>query len=60
MRDGSDPGYIRPWSVSHVPPLFLRLTYHRVWILWLFLGPVFGSIAIQWYIFVAVSINAPS
>ncbi|CAE6444373.1 unnamed protein product, partial [Rhizoctonia solani] len=34
--EGSDPGYLRPWF----------------WILWLFLGPVFGSIAMQWYIFV--------
>ncbi|KAG8744472.1 hypothetical protein FRC11_013448, partial [Ceratobasidium sp. 423] len=31
-----DPGYIRPWF----------------WILWLFLGPVLGSIALQWYIFI--------
>ncbi|KAJ1309694.1 hypothetical protein OPQ81_006459 [Rhizoctonia solani] len=35
LEDPSDPGYLRPWF----------------WILWLFLGPVFGSIAIQWYIF---------
>ncbi|KEP49369.1 ABC transporter [Rhizoctonia solani 123E] len=34
--EDSDPGYLRPWF----------------WILWLFLGPVLGSIAMQWYIFV--------
>ncbi|EUC62287.1 P-loop nucleoside triphosphate hydrolase, partial [Rhizoctonia solani AG-3 Rhs1AP] len=32
-----DPGYFRPWF----------------WILWLFLGPVIGSIALQWYTFIA-------
>lgn len=26
-----------------------------VWIIWLLLGPVFGAIAVQWYIFTAVS-----
>lgn len=26
-----------------------------VWIVWLFLGPVLGAIAVQWYIFTAVS-----
>ncbi|KAH7340935.1 hypothetical protein B0J17DRAFT_612426 [Rhizoctonia solani] len=31
-----DLGYIRPWF----------------WILWLFLGPVIGSIAFHWYIFI--------
>ncbi|KAF8744087.1 P-loop containing nucleoside triphosphate hydrolase protein, partial [Rhizoctonia solani] len=33
---GEEPGFIRPWF----------------WILWLFLGPVIGSIAFQWYIFI--------
>ncbi|CAE6498063.1 unnamed protein product, partial [Rhizoctonia solani] len=36
LEDPSDPGFLRPWF----------------WILWLFLGPVLGSIAMQWYIFV--------
>ncbi|CEL51761.1 ATP-binding cassette transporter abc4 OS=Schizosaccharomyces pombe (strain 972 / ATCC 24843) GN=abc4 PE=3 SV=1 [Rhizoctonia solani AG-1 IB] len=35
-QKGEDPGFIRPWF----------------WILWLFLGPVVGSIAFQWYIFI--------
>ncbi|CAE6479744.1 unnamed protein product [Rhizoctonia solani] len=35
-QKGEEPGFIRPWF----------------WILWLFLGPVIGSIAFQWYIFI--------
>ncbi|TCD68834.1 hypothetical protein EIP91_009701 [Steccherinum ochraceum] len=37
METGGEDAVIRPWF----------------WILWLFLGPALGSIAIQWYIFVA-------
>ncbi|CAE7169341.1 unnamed protein product [Rhizoctonia solani] len=37
VRKGEDLGCIRPWF----------------WILWLFLGPVIGSIAFQWYTFIA-------
>ncbi|KAG9098020.1 hypothetical protein FS749_004906 [Ceratobasidium sp. UAMH 11750] len=36
LQSPAEPGFFRPW----------------VWILWLFLGPVIGSIAMQWYIFV--------
>ncbi|KAG9126177.1 hypothetical protein FRC07_004584 [Ceratobasidium sp. 392] len=36
LQNPADPGFFRPW----------------VWILWLFLGPVLGSIAMQWYIFI--------
>ncbi|QRW14592.1 ABC transporter transmembrane region [Ceratobasidium sp. AG-Ba] len=36
LQDPTNPGFFRPW----------------VWIAWLFLGPVIGSIAMQWYIFI--------
>ncbi|KAJ1309716.1 hypothetical protein OPQ81_006481 [Rhizoctonia solani] len=36
IETNGDLGYIRPWF----------------WILWLFLGPVVGSIAFHWYIFI--------
>ncbi|KAG9103574.1 hypothetical protein FRC06_009826 [Ceratobasidium sp. 370] len=36
LQNPAEPGFFRPW----------------VWILWLFLGPVVGSIAMQWYIFI--------
>ncbi|KAF8610641.1 hypothetical protein BDV93DRAFT_484022 [Ceratobasidium sp. AG-I] len=36
LEDPTDPGYFRPW----------------VWVMWLFLGPVIGSIAMQWYLFI--------
>lgn len=39
LEPGGKDAVVRPW----------------VWILWLFIGPVGGTIAIQWYIFVAVS-----
>jgi hypothetical protein len=26
----------------------------RVWVLWLFLGPVIGSLVMQWYLFLTV------
>ncbi|KAF8608398.1 hypothetical protein BDV93DRAFT_519443 [Ceratobasidium sp. AG-I] len=35
LENPADPGYFRPW----------------VWVMWLSLGPVIGSIALQWYIF---------
>ncbi|CAE6442804.1 unnamed protein product [Rhizoctonia solani] len=35
LEDPSQPGYFRPW----------------VWVLWLFLGPVIGAVAMQWYVF---------
>ncbi|KAF8610181.1 P-loop containing nucleoside triphosphate hydrolase protein [Ceratobasidium sp. AG-I] len=35
LEDPTDPGYFRPW----------------VWVMLLFLGPVIGAIAIQWYNF---------
>lgn len=35
LEDPFQPGYFRPW----------------VWILWLFLGPITGAIAMQWYVF---------
>ncbi|KAE9395907.1 P-loop containing nucleoside triphosphate hydrolase protein [Gymnopus androsaceus JB14] len=37
LEPGGQDAVVRPW----------------VWILWLFIGPVGGTIAIQWYIFVA-------
>ncbi|KEP45171.1 ABC transporter, partial [Rhizoctonia solani 123E] len=37
IQKHEDPGYFRPWF----------------WILWLFLGPVIGSMALQWYTFIA-------
>lgn len=40
MENGGDDMTVRPWF----------------WILWLLLGPILGSIAVQWYVFVAVSI----
>ncbi|KAG8697036.1 hypothetical protein FRC09_008111, partial [Ceratobasidium sp. 395] len=36
LQNPAEPAFFRPW----------------VWILWLFLGPVIGSIAMQWYIFI--------
>lgn len=41
LETGGHDATVRPW----------------LWILWLFLGPVVGSITFQWYIFVAVSTN---
>ncbi|CEL54793.1 ATP-binding cassette transporter abc4 OS=Schizosaccharomyces pombe (strain 972 / ATCC 24843) GN=abc4 PE=3 SV=1 [Rhizoctonia solani AG-1 IB] len=35
MENPSEPGYLRPW----------------VWVIWLFLGPVIGSLVMQWYLF---------
>ncbi|KAI0793372.1 hypothetical protein C8Q75DRAFT_749936 [Abortiporus biennis] len=37
LETGGDNAVVRPW----------------VWVSWLFFGPVLGSIAVQWYIFVA-------
>ncbi|CAE6385646.1 unnamed protein product [Rhizoctonia solani] len=39
MENPSEPGYLRPW----------------VWVLWLFLGPVIGSLAMQWYLYLTSS-----
>ncbi|QRW27528.1 ABC transporter transmembrane region [Rhizoctonia solani] len=39
LETPSDPGYLRPWF----------------WILWLLIGPIFGSIAWQWYIFLKMN-----
>ena len=38
LETGGKDTFVRPWF----------------WIMWLLLGPVIGSIAVQWYIFVAV------
>ena len=38
LETGGKGATIRPW----------------VWIIWLFMGPTVGSIAFQWYIFIAV------
>ncbi|QRW00073.1 ABC transporter transmembrane region [Ceratobasidium sp. AG-Ba] len=37
LEHPAEPGFFRPW----------------VWVVWLFAGPTIGSIAMQWYIFVA-------
>jgi hypothetical protein len=39
LEPGGHEVVIRPWF----------------WILWLFIGPVAGTLSIQWYIFIAVS-----
>ncbi len=42
LEPGGETAVVRPWF----------------WILWLFIGPVGGTISIQWYIFIAVSLYA--
>ncbi|KAF8883972.1 hypothetical protein BD779DRAFT_1787388 [Infundibulicybe gibba] len=37
LESGGEDAFIRPW----------------VWVLWLFLGPLLGSISFQWYIYIA-------
>ncbi|KAF8671537.1 P-loop containing nucleoside triphosphate hydrolase protein [Rhizoctonia solani] len=39
LDNPSEPGYFRPW----------------VWVIWLFFGPVIGSLAMQWYLFLTSS-----
>jgi hypothetical protein len=41
LETGGESAVVRPW----------------VWIAWLFVGPTIGSIAFQWYIFIAVRLS---
>ena len=42
LENGGENAIVQPW----------------VWIAWLFVGPTIGSIAFQWYIFIAVRLGS--